>query len=112
MGYVVGGCTVQCSCCTEHDRYGLSCLRAETVEYSATFHAYTKKDTWPSPTLLQAARTLKRGNYAQSALRPLTSLEMIVTMESVCVYFHAHTPPSSHEEKGSGVTNPWTSFET
>ena len=32
MGYVVGGCNVQCTCCTEHGRYGLSCLYAETVE--------------------------------------------------------------------------------
>ena len=32
VGYVVGGCNVQCSCCTEHGRYGLSCLYAETVE--------------------------------------------------------------------------------
>ena len=23
---------VQCTCCTEHGRYGLSCLHAETVE--------------------------------------------------------------------------------
>ena len=145
-------CTVQCSCYTEHGRYGLSCLHAETVKYSATFHAYTTKDTRPSPTLLQAARPsptllqaarpsptllqaarpLKRGNYAQSALRPLTSLKVAVTMESVCVYFcivscphpthtpptphphPTHTPPSSHGEKGSGVItpNPWASFET
>ena len=32
MGYVAGGCNVQCTCCTEHGRYGLSCLYAETVE--------------------------------------------------------------------------------
>ena len=32
MGHVVGGCNVQCTCCTEHSRYGLSCLHAETVE--------------------------------------------------------------------------------
>ena len=32
MGYVVGGCNVQCTCCTEHGRYGLPCLYAETVE--------------------------------------------------------------------------------
>ena len=32
MGYVVGGCNVQCSCYTEHGRYGLSHLYAETVE--------------------------------------------------------------------------------
>ena len=30
--YVVGGCNVQCTCCTEHGRYGLSRLYAETVE--------------------------------------------------------------------------------
>ena len=32
VGYVVGGCNVQCTCCTDHGRYGLSCLYAETVE--------------------------------------------------------------------------------
>ena len=138
-------CTVQCSCYTEHGRYGLSCLHAETVKYSATFHAYTTKDTRPSPTLLQAARPsptllqaarpsptllqaarpsptllqaarpLKRGNYAQSALRPLTSLKVAVTMESVCVYFcivscphPTHTPPTPHPHptqltRGEGV---------
>ena len=32
MGYVVGGCNVQCTCYTEHDRCGLSCMYAETVE--------------------------------------------------------------------------------
>ena len=32
MRYVVSGCNVQCSCYTEHGRYGLSCLYAETVE--------------------------------------------------------------------------------
>ena len=32
VGYVVGGCNVQCTCYTEHGRYGLSCLYAETVE--------------------------------------------------------------------------------
>ena len=32
MGYVGGGCNVQCTCYTEHGRYGLSCLYAETVE--------------------------------------------------------------------------------
>ena len=32
MGYVVGGCNVQCTCYTEHGRCGLSCLYAETVE--------------------------------------------------------------------------------
>ena len=32
MGYVVGGCNVQCTCYTEHDRCGLSWLYAETVE--------------------------------------------------------------------------------
>ena len=30
VGYVVGGCNVQCTCYTEHGRYGLSCLYAET----------------------------------------------------------------------------------
>ena len=30
--YVVGGCSVKCTCCVEHGRYGLSCLYAETVE--------------------------------------------------------------------------------
>ena len=29
--YVVGGCNVQCTCYTEHGRYGLSCLYAEAV---------------------------------------------------------------------------------
>ena len=28
----MGDCNVQCTCCTEHGRYGLSCLYAETVE--------------------------------------------------------------------------------
>ena len=28
---VVGGCNVQCTCYTEHGRYGLSCLYAEAV---------------------------------------------------------------------------------
>ena len=32
MGYVVGGCNVQCACYTEHGRYSLSCLYAKTVE--------------------------------------------------------------------------------
>ena len=32
VDYVVGGCNVQCTCYTEHGRYGLSCLYAETVE--------------------------------------------------------------------------------
>ena len=32
VGYVVGGCNVQCSRYTEHGRYGRSCLYAETVE--------------------------------------------------------------------------------
>ena len=32
MGYVVVGCNAQCTCYTEHGRYGLSCLYAETVE--------------------------------------------------------------------------------
>ena len=32
VGYVVGSCNVQCTCYTEHDRYDLSCLCAETVE--------------------------------------------------------------------------------
>ena len=32
MSYVLGGCNVHCSCYTEHCRYGLSCLYAETVE--------------------------------------------------------------------------------
>ena len=32
VGYVVDGCNVQCTCYTEHGRYGLSCLYAETVE--------------------------------------------------------------------------------
>ena len=32
MGYVMEGCNVQCSCFTECGRYGLSCLRTETVE--------------------------------------------------------------------------------
>ena len=34
VGYVVGGCNVQCilASYTEHGRYGLSCLYAETVE--------------------------------------------------------------------------------
>ena len=32
VGYVVGGCNVQCSCYTEHGRCALSCLYAETVE--------------------------------------------------------------------------------
>jgi len=32
VGYVVGGCNVQCTCYTEHDRCGLFCLYAETVE--------------------------------------------------------------------------------
>ena len=31
---VVGGYNVHCSCCTEHGRYGLSSLYAETVECS------------------------------------------------------------------------------
>ena len=32
--YVVGGCMqcIQCTCYTEHDRCGLSCTYAETVE--------------------------------------------------------------------------------
>ena len=29
---LVGGCNVHCSCYTEHGRYGLSCLYAETME--------------------------------------------------------------------------------
>ena len=28
----VAACNVQCTCYTEHGRYGLSCLYAETVE--------------------------------------------------------------------------------
>ena len=32
VGYVAGGCNVQCICYTDHGRYGLSCLYAETVE--------------------------------------------------------------------------------
>ena len=32
VGYVVGGCNVQCTCYTDHGRRGLSCLYAETVE--------------------------------------------------------------------------------
>ena len=32
LGYVVGGCNVQCICYTEHGRYGLSRLYVETVE--------------------------------------------------------------------------------
>ena len=32
VGYVVGGCNIQCTFYTEHGRYGLSCLYAETVE--------------------------------------------------------------------------------
>ena len=31
VGYVVGGCNVQCTCYIEHGRCGLSCLYAETV---------------------------------------------------------------------------------
>ena len=104
MGYVVGGCNVYCSCYTEHGRYGLSCLHAETVEYSATLHAYTKKDTRPSSILLQAARSLKPGNYAQSALRPLTSLEVVVTMETVCVCFCiVSCPHPTQLTQGEGV---------
>ena len=30
VSYAVGGCNVQCTCCTEHGRYGLSCLYTET----------------------------------------------------------------------------------
>ena len=36
MNYVVGGCNVQCTCYTQHGRYGLSCLYAETVESMST----------------------------------------------------------------------------
>ena len=32
MSYVVGGCNVQYTCYTEHERCSLSCLYAETVE--------------------------------------------------------------------------------
>ena len=32
MCYAVNGCNVQCTCYTEHRRYGLSCLYAESVE--------------------------------------------------------------------------------
>ena len=35
VGYVVGGCNVQCTCCTEHGRYGLSCLYAEMESMSS-----------------------------------------------------------------------------
>ena len=31
-GLCCGGCNVKCICCTEHGRYGLSCLYADTVE--------------------------------------------------------------------------------
>ena len=46
MGYVVGGCNVQCSCYTEHGRYGLSCLYAETVECMSVYGMYVMYGIW------------------------------------------------------------------
>ena len=36
VGYVVGGCNVQFTCCTEHGRYGLSCLYSLSCLYAET----------------------------------------------------------------------------
>ena len=40
MGYIVGGCNVQSSYYIEHDRHGLSCLYAETVECMSLYGVY------------------------------------------------------------------------
>jgi len=42
----VGGCNVQCSCYTEHGRYGLSCLYAETVECVSVYGMYVMYGIW------------------------------------------------------------------
>ena len=124
MGYVVGGCTVQCTCYTEHGRYGLSCPYVETV---LLFMLTQRKIPGPLPSYCKqhgpwnqaTMHKVHYGNYVQNALWPLTSLKVVVTMETVCVCFCIHKlptphPASSHEEKGSGIitSNPWASFET
>ena len=40
VGYVVGGCNVQCSFHTEHGRFGISCMYAETVDCMSLYGMY------------------------------------------------------------------------
>ena len=46
MGYVVGGCNVQCTCYTEHGTYGLSCLYAEAVESMSSARSVWYRVCW------------------------------------------------------------------